>query len=39
VGLVVGKLAEGKLKAGLKHSFILITIALLISTGARVFLG
>lgn len=38
-GLVVGKLAEGKIKAGLKHSFILITMALLISTGAKVFFG
>lgn len=38
-GLVVGKLAEGKIKFGLKHSFILITMALLISTGARVFFG
>ena len=38
-GLVIGKLAEGKLKAGLKHSFIMVTLAILISTGAKVFLG
>jgi len=38
-GLVIGKLSEGKIKAGLKHSFILVVLALLISTGAKVFLG
>ncbi len=38
-GLVIGKLSEGKIKAGLKHSFILVALAVLISTGARVFLG
>tara|TARA_Y100000034_G_C6903455_1_gene418569 strand:+ start:132 stop:1016 length:885 start_codon:yes stop_codon:yes gene_type:complete len=38
-GLVIGKLAEGKVKAGLKHSFILVVLAVLISTGAKVFLG
>jgi len=38
-GLVIGKLAEGKMKAGLKHSFILVALALLISTGAKVFIG
>jgi archaeal flagellar protein FlaJ len=38
-GLVIGKLSEGKIKNGLKHSFILIVLALLISTGANVFLG
>ena len=38
-GLVIGKLSEGKVRAGLKHSFILVVIALLISTGAKVFLG
>ncbi|MDD5193484.1 MAG: type II secretion system F family protein [Candidatus Nanoarchaeia archaeon] len=37
-GLVIGKLAEGKLRAGLKHSFILLIFALLINTGANVFL-
>ncbi|MBT4136232.1 hypothetical protein HOD75_02050 [archaeon] len=38
VGLVIGKLSEGKVKAGIKHSFILIVLALLINTGARLFL-
>ena len=38
-GLVIGKLAEGSLKAGIKHSFILMIAAFLVSTGARVFLG
>jgi flagellar protein FlaJ len=38
-GLVIGKIAEGKIKSGLKHSFILIVLALLITTGASVFLG
>jgi len=34
-GLVIGKVTEGSLKAGLKHSFILTIAAFLISTGAR----
>lgn len=38
-GLTIGKLAEGSIKAGIKHSFILTVMALLISTGARAFLG
>ncbi|MFA5993140.1 MAG: type II secretion system F family protein [Candidatus Pacearchaeota archaeon] len=38
-GLVIGKLAEGTIKAGIKHSFISVAMALLISTGARIFLG
>ncbi|MBS3075819.1 type II secretion system F family protein [Candidatus Pacearchaeota archaeon] len=37
-GLVIGKLSEGKLRAGLKHSFILLVLALLINTGANAFL-
>jgi len=37
-GLVIGKLAEGSIKAGIKHSFILVILAYLITTGARVFL-
>jgi archaeal flagellar protein FlaJ len=37
-GLVIGKLSEGSVKSGLKHSIILVIIAILISTGARVFL-
>jgi len=38
-GLVIGKLSEGKILYGLKHSFILVALALLINTGAKVFLG
>ncbi len=38
-GLTVGKLAEGSIKDGIKHSFILSTIAFLISTGAKAFIG
>lgn len=38
-GLVVGKLAEGKIILGLKHSFILVTMAILINTGTKVFFG
>lgn len=34
-GLVIGKVTEGSLKSGLKHSFILTIAAFLISTGAR----
>ena len=37
-GLVIGKLAEGSIKAGIKHSFILVIVSILISTGAEVFL-
>ena len=39
VGLVIGKLSEGEIKYGFKHSFILLVIALLINTGANLFLG
>jgi flagellar protein FlaJ len=38
-GIVIGKISEGLIKAGLKHSFILVAFAILISTGARVFLA
>ena len=34
-GLVIGKLAEGDIKSGIKHSFIMIALALIISTGSR----
>lgn len=37
-GLVIGKLTEGTLKSGLKHSFILMITSFLVSTGARLFL-
>ncbi|OGJ20912.1 hypothetical protein A3K73_07410 [Candidatus Pacearchaeota archaeon RBG_13_36_9] len=39
VGLTIGKLAEGNIKAGIKHSFILVCMAWLISTGAKAFYG
>ena len=37
IGLVIGKLAEGNLKSGLKHSFILVVMAWLTSSGANAF--
>jgi flagellar protein FlaJ len=37
-GLIIGKLSEGKVKYGLKHSFILMVIAILISTGSKLFI-
>ncbi|MBS3077071.1 type II secretion system F family protein [Candidatus Pacearchaeota archaeon] len=39
IGLVIGKLTEGSLKAGLKHSFIMMIAAFLISTGSKLFIG
>jgi archaeal flagellar protein FlaJ len=39
VGLVIGKLTEGSIKSGVKHSFILMITAFLISSGARLFVG
>ncbi len=36
-GFVIGKLSEGKLVSGIKHSFALVTISLLIYTGANAF--
>ncbi len=38
-GMTIGKLAEGNIKAGIKHSFILAVTAFLVSTGANLFLG
>lgn len=38
-GLVIGRIAEGKLLAGVKHSFILVSLALLLSTLANVIFG
>ena len=38
-GLTIGKLAEGSVKAGLKHSFILVALSYLVSTGIKAFLG
>jgi len=36
-GLVIGKLAEGNFKAGIKHSFLMVAISALIYTGAKAF--
>jgi len=36
-GLTIGKLTEGSIKKGIKHSFILMIVAFLVSTGARLF--
>lgn len=38
-GLTIGKLADGSMKAGIKHSFILMVMAFLVSTGASAFFG
>ncbi len=38
-GLTIGKLSEGSLKAGIKHSFILTITAFLVSTGVNAFIG
>ena len=38
-GLAIGKLSEGNVKAGVRHSFILMLIAFLIATGANVLFG
>jgi flagellar protein FlaJ len=37
-GLAIGKLSEGTIKAGIKHSFILTITAFLVATGAKLFL-
>jgi len=34
-GLIIGKLSEGDIKAGIKHSFIMVAMAVLLSTGLR----
>ena len=38
-GLVIGKLSEGSVKHGLKHSFILMVLAILFNTGLKVYVG
>lgn len=38
IGLAIGKLTEGTIKAGLKHSFVMVAAAFLISSGSRLFL-
>jgi archaeal flagellar protein FlaJ len=37
-GLTIGKISEGSLRSGVKHSIILVLLALLITSGANVFL-
>jgi len=37
-GLIIGKLAEGNIKAGIKHSFILTALAFMISEGVKAFM-
>jgi hypothetical protein len=38
-GLVIGKISEGSIMNGIKHSFILLAITLLVTTGAKAILG
>jgi len=38
-GLVIGKISEGNFKDGIKHSFVLLALTLLITTGTKMFLG
>jgi archaeal flagellar protein FlaJ len=38
-GLVIGKISEGTIRAGVRHSFILLTVTLLITTGSRLLFG
>ncbi len=38
-GIVIGKISEGTVKGGLKHSFILVAVSWLVSSGASAFLG
>jgi flagellar protein FlaJ len=38
-GLTIGKLSEGSIRAGVKHSFALMLISFLVSTGANLFWG
>ncbi len=37
-GLIIGKISEGDIKAGIKHSFIMVAMAVLISTGSKLIL-
>ena len=38
-GFVIGKISEGTMKDGVKHSFILLAITLVISTGVSALFG
>jgi len=37
-GLIIGKLSEGRIKPGLKHSFIMMIVAYLVTTGVKAFM-
>jgi flagellar protein FlaJ len=39
IGLTMGKLTEGKILAGVKHSFVMVLTAFLVSTGVKLLLG
>ena len=38
-GLTIGKLGEGSMKSGIKHSFALMLMSFLMATGANIFIG
>jgi len=38
-GLVIGKISEGSIGSGIKHSFVLLVITLLVTTGSRALFG
>ena len=38
-GLAIGKLSEGNIKAGAKHSFTLVVVTFLVSVVANIFFG
>ena len=38
-GITIGKLSEGTIKAGVKHSFILVFLAFIVSASANLFVG
>lgn len=38
-GLTIGKLSEGNIRAGIKHSFALVIFSFLITTGANLLFG
>lgn len=38
-GLVIGKLSEGRIMSGLKHSFVLVMLSIWINAGAKLVLG
>ncbi len=38
-GLVIGKISEGTIRAGIRHSFVLLTVTLLVTTGTRALFG